>query len=418
MKIKETVRKDGLRIISCYVPHRRTIDVEILSRVGSAYNPPEKQGLFHCFEHMAFKGTKKRNLKELQDFNGKYLMGSNAGTNTLSTTYEVHVLDRKLVYACEYLCDIYLNSIFPTVELEKEKGPILLEIARKKDNDSAVTRQALMEHLYSENPIRVDGVGTIEGIQNIKRSDLVEQRNKWHIPSNTVAIAVGNIKHEQFVKEISKRIPHNSKKVELNTWSDEYAQLPSEKEVVIDRPGKQKQIIAIGCKLPKNLDEKTDEIFGLYSKMICSKQDSLLWNEIREKRGLAYILDGGFYYAYGLGKTFRVYAEIDPAKEEVFKKVLWKNLLNPKFSKKEFEDYKRKIEDSFEIKRDENSGDFEDMIWRKIVEGEPVRNIIKEEEERLKIIKSITLKDLYRVSKKFIRKERFVTVILRPGKSA
>jgi len=129
MKINETIRKDGLRIITCYVPHKKSVFVELVARVGHAYDPSNKPGLFHIFEHMAFKGTKKRTANDLLSFAARNFMDDNAGTGTLETTYEALAIDRKLPLACEYLCDIYFNSLLPSAELKKEIRLILLEAA-------------------------------------------------------------------------------------------------------------------------------------------------------------------------------------------------------------------------------------------------------------------------------------------------
>ncbi len=412
MKINETVRKDGLRIISCYVRDKRHVQMELAARVGSAYDPADKQGLFHCFEHMAFKGTKTRSIEDLQSFASKNLFGSNATTGELGTTYEAGAIDRKMPQACDYLCDIYFNSTFPAAELKKEKQPILLEIARRNDNDTQVARHAMLQCLYKENPIHKYGGGTIEGIENITRNDLVEEKKKWHIPSNTVAIAVGNVAHASFVKEIDKRIPVNFKKAERKQWSDEADEAPVSKEKTIERSDREKTILLIGCKIPEHVDMKTLEALSFFNRLMSGQSNARLWNEVREKRGLAYVIYSSVSGVYGLAKYFFVYAEVDRTKLDTVEGIVRRVLAEPVTQKREFEELKEISRDAFEVVAGEQSANYEEEIWNKIADGEPVKGVETHDKKRLKIIESLTMKDVENARRQLIRPELFARVAL------
>ena len=418
MKINETIRKDGLRIITCYVPHKKSVFVELVARVGHAYDPSDKPGLFHIFEHMAFKGTKKRTANDLLSFAARNFTSDNACTSTLETAYEASAIDRKLPLACEYLCDIYFNSLLPSAELEKEKKLILLEIARKKDSDGLVAIIAADKCLYKKNPLRYVGIGNAAGLARISRADLIKQKNKWHIPSNTVAIAVGNVNHRDFVKEINKRISLNAKKVSLTQWADEASDFPSKREVTIKLPKREKSILLLKCKIPRDLDMKKQEAFSLFNKLIGGGgySNSILWHEIREKRGLAYAIRSSYSTVTGLGDGFSVYAEIDPSKSVQVEKLIWQVLAKPISDKRRFDELREAIVDSFEIDTFENGSfeDYEDLIRDKIILDKPVKSIEGEDKKRLKIISHLTLKDLEAVRKEFIHPERFVRVLVEP----
>ena len=417
MKINETIRKDGLRIITCYVPHKRSVFVELVARVGYVYDPPSKPGLFHIFEHMATKGTKKRTASDLSSFAARNFMSDNAGTGPLDTTYEAVAIDRKLPLVCEYLCDIYFNSTLPSVELKKEKKVILMEIAGRKDSDRFAANQASDKCLYKKNPLllRSIGIGTATGLARIHRADLIKQKNKWHIPSNTVAIATGNVNHLDFVKEISKRIPLSTKKVSLTQWPDEANELPLKKEVVIKRPKREKSILLLECKIPKDIGMQKQEAFSMFSKLIGGGGDSnsILWQEIRERRGLAYVINSNYHGSPGLGDEFSIYAEVNPSKSAQVEKLIWQVLTKPLSDDRRFDELKEGITDSFEIDTVENSSP-EDPMLRKILEGKPVKDVEGEDKKRLKIISNLTLKDLEAVRKEFIRPERFVRVLVEP----
>jgi len=416
MKINETIRKDGLRIISCRLPHRKRVWIDLIARVGSAYDPVDKTGFFHCFEHMAFKGTKKRSIKDIQSFARKNLLLFNAHTDKLLTVYEVSAIDRKLPQVCEYLCDIYFNSIFPAGELQKEKRAIHLEIARNNDNDAVTAYEALYEHLYKSNPVRRHGGGTIEGIDRIRRSDLIAKKSTWYVPSNTIALAIGGVNHVDFVKEINRHIPLNNAVAPRKYWRDAASEPPLKREFTVVRPKREKTILILGCKIPLDIDMRTTETFSMFSKMIGGSNTSRLWNEVREKRGLAYTIGSSYFIVAGLADQFSAYAEIHPSKDREVERIIWKALTKPIFESREFDELREKTFDSFEIRAFEQSNveGYENLILDKIAEEKPVMEVETEDKRRLEIIKSLSLKDLNAVQRQFIRPERFLKVVLRP----
>ncbi|MCL4405102.1 MAG: insulinase family protein [Patescibacteria group bacterium] len=415
MRIRETVRKDGLRIISCKLPHKKEVWVDIVALIGSAYDPPGKSGLFHLFEHMAFKGTKKRTAEELQSLQRKNFTYSNAYTYHLRTMYEVAAIDSKLPQACDYLCDIYLDSIFPSEELRKEKKAVHLEIARNNDDDGKEVWRAINEGLYKSNPIRYRGTGTAEGVNQVTRENLIKQREIWHVPSNTVALALGSVEHDDFVREISKRIPLNNTVVERKYWPDEAYDRPHRAETAVIRPKREKAVLMFGCKLPLDIDFETDELITSFSKIFGGSSTSRLYDELRVKRGLVYTARSSYTSDLGLGRGFYIYAEVHPSKIREAERVIRRTLAKPLFKKSEFEEWRERVLDAFEIEAFEQSDldEYQWLIMEKISEGKPVREVETEDKHRIEIVKSMSLKDIDAVRHKFIRPEQFAKVLLR-----
>lgn len=415
MKIQETVRKDGLRIISCKLPHKKKVFVDLVARVGSAYDPTDKPGLFHCFEHMAFKGTKRHNISDLQSFVRKDLLYSNAWTGKLFTVYEASTIDRKLPQICDYLCDIYSNSTFPEKELRKERHTIHLEIARREDNDSVVARHFLDANLYRENPLR-RWSSTIEGINRVRRDDLLKQKATWYVPSNTIAIAIGSVDHDDFVKEISKRISVNYRNVQRKFWHDEANEPPAKRDIFVKRPKRNKAIVVFGRKIPSDIDLKTEVSLATFSKLMGLDNTSRLYTEIREKRGLAYAINAAYSSTPGLGDGFYVYTEVHPSKTDSVSKLIWRTLVKPFSDKKEFEEFRESMFDSFEVGAFEqtSTGTYEDRILRKIVEEKPVKDVETEDKRRKEVVKSLSIKDINKVQREFMQQDKFARVVLRP----
>ena len=412
MKIDETIRKDGLRIVSCYLPRKRSVFVELVSLVGFAYDPPDKSGLFHVLEHMMLQGTKKRTAKELTLFAEKNFFKYNAGVSHTHTSFHANIIDRNLSLACDYLCDIYFNSILPTTSLKKERKIILLEATREQDSDNIIAERAMDKCLYEESPLLRIGVGTASGIDKISRSDLLKQKNEWFVPSNTIAIAMGNINHTKFVREISKRIPINMKKVALKEWPDEAIKLPLKKEVVIKRPNRENSILLLKCKIPRDIGLQ-EQLLLVISKNLINYS---LMRETREKKGLTYVIQSQYATLLELGGEFYVYAETHPSKSAQVEKLIRKALARPLSDKNKIKNLLKKMLEHLEVSAVEESGYcyYSDLLMENILEGKPVQEVENKEKKMLKIISQLTLGDVEVVRKKYIRPERFAKVLLEP----
>ena len=412
MKVRETVREDGLRIISGRVPSKK-VRMELRAGVGSAYDPLGKEGLFHYFEHMAFKGTTGRSVEDINSFMGRNLLFRNASTGKLGTNYYAGAVFRKFPPICEFLCDLYFHSVFPETEMEREKEVILNEIARNNDQDRYRANFALREQLWERNPLRMPGVGSPEGVKNVSRNDLLSAQKHWYIPSNTVCLAVGRVDHNDLVAELNRHIPHNSTQVEHKTWSDEYGVLPRKQEVIVELPKRQKAIFLLGSKFPFYKDEKTNVLTKFLEYFLVRHTTSRLWREIREKRGLSYALSGGVARNYRLGHFFYVYVETLPQRVKEVQELVSELLMKPLDDADAFEETREWLYDWFTLDPEELSE------WLEFIVGALERGMSPKSAERYlsrmgKLISSISLEEVEDLRKSSLRSEQFVTVIAKP----
>lgn len=329
MRVQETIRDDGLRIISGKVPSKK-VHMSLTSLVGSAYDPPDRQGLYHYFEYMAFKGTEKRTVKDIRQFAARYLLHHNAATSKLSTVYYGTAVQRKLPQLCELLCDTYFHSMYPEEEIEREKEVVLNEIGTRKDSDSNRAYFALWESLWQKNPLRENGAGTSEGVEMLTRSDLISAHAKWHTPSSTVVIAVGDIHHHDLVNRLNTLIPFQKQNVSWKSWDSEYGDPPAEQNITIRLPGKQKATIVCGSKFPgHNKNQRTQVLWSFLVSMLVRGSNSILWQEIREKRGFAYSVSGGISGEHLLGNYFFANASVLPSRVEEVCDLIYECILTP-----------------------------------------------------------------------------------------
>jgi predicted Zn-dependent peptidase len=197
--------KNGLRIITVPQKNSQAMTVLILVKTGSKYETKEVNGISHFLEHMFFKGTKKRPSKitvaeTLDRVGGIY----NAFTSGDYTGYYAKVAASDGKLALDWVSDIYLNSLLPEKEIEKEKGVIIEEINMYLDTPMSYIHSLWDNLLYGDQPAGWDVAGTKESVAKISRADLINYRESQYTATNTVCCLVGKINEQEMIKEAKK----------------------------------------------------------------------------------------------------------------------------------------------------------------------------------------------------------------------
>lgn len=349
--INEFIRPDGLRVITKRLPSVKTIKVGVFTLVGSAYDDIDKNGQFHFFEHMAFKGTHTKSQQEIRRLQERYFLSSNAATGQIETSYYGSAPANRLKEVCDLLFDVYQNSVFPGDEIEKEKEVVLNEIARNLDNDHRQAYFGLSQLLWHTNALRRPGTGTKEGLENINRYLLLETRDKWHVPRNTVIIACGKLEHQEVVDLVNQYFPIQYAHLEHKSWNDELDELPLSNIDFLHKPDRNKAIIFSGLKIPRSIyaDLRTLGTFHIMVKMLTQGSTSILWNEIREKRGYAYTVSGGGFGHNQLGKALLFQIECLPKRAIDICEMLTPIVVDYKLEHDKFINSKEALLDRFKI---------------------------------------------------------------------
>ncbi|MDZ4284810.1 MAG: pitrilysin family protein [Patescibacteria group bacterium] len=414
MKLSETTRGDGLRIVTARVPSKR-VHFDLVAHVGSAYDPEDKRGLFHYFEHMAFKGTHERSVSDIRAFAQRNLLHNNASTGRTETRYYGEAVYKKAHHLIGLLCDLYCNSTFPADEVEREKEVVLNEIARDNDQDNYVAYFGLWEQLWKENPLRVFGVGSPDGVKSVTKGDLQQAQARWYVPSNTLAIAIGNIRHEEFVAELNKHIPHDTRSVSHLSWGDEYNEPPQKTEVIIEKSQREKATLVYGCKFPLYTDERDYIVSKFLEWVLVTGASSLLWTELREKRGLAYSVGGGVSTEHPLGAYFSVYVEALPSRLDEVRELIPSVLFQPFTDEAVFEETREHLYDWYTLGYDEGQSSWSSLIRRAAQGGKSLKKLERYFERHCKIISSVSLDEMEQMRVATLEPEKFVTVIIQPS---
>ncbi len=275
---------NGLRVIAEPIDHFRSVSVGLWVGAGSMTEKPSENGLSHFLEHMLFKGTERRSARaiaeEIDGIGGQI----NAFTSKECTCYYAKVMDEHLPIAMDVLSDILLRATLDEVELEKERGVILEEIAMVEDTPEDVVHDMLSEITFAGGPLAQSILGTMDGISAYNRNDLLAYRNTHYRPDNTVLAVAGRYEADQ-LRALAEEM--------LGSWApSEALALPA----VANRftPGIQRKVkdieqIHLCIGYPGiALGESDLYPLSVFNNMFGGGMSSRLFQRIREESGMAY----------------------------------------------------------------------------------------------------------------------------------
>ena len=283
------------------------VTINFWTDIGSRYERPEQNGISHFLEHMAFKGTGTRSAKQIaEDFDniGGHL---NAFTSREHTVYLAKVLKDNFLDAADLLSDILQNSVFDEKELELERGVILQEIAMTNDTPDDILFDYYQKAAFGEQPIGRSILGPGELVSNFSRADIKNYIDSHYCAENLVLSVAGNISHDTVVdfatKNLSKiRRGEKSKKEPAKYKGGEHR----------EKRDLEQTHLVMGF---EGLSYNNDDIYTmqLLSCILGGGMSSRLFQEIREKRGLAYSVSS-FNSSYSDSGTFSIYSATAPEK--------------------------------------------------------------------------------------------------------
>ena len=196
---KKTTFPNGVRIITERVPYVKSVSVGIWVNIGSRDETEAEAGLSHFLEHMIFKGTEQRDAlciaKEIDQVGGM----ANAFTGKEYTCFHAKVMSDRLPQITDLLIDIFLNSVFESRDIDRERHVILQEIGMTEDTPDEHIHVLFGQHFWPGAALGRSILGTVESIQSIDREALKRHQKKHYVPPKIVIAAVGDLEHEAFV---------------------------------------------------------------------------------------------------------------------------------------------------------------------------------------------------------------------------
>ena len=298
---KLTTLSNGAKIITETMDNVRSVAMGIVVGAGSGLEKDPVAGISHFIEHMAFKGTKKRTAfdiaSELDAVGGKM----NAYTSKELTTYYAVTLDKHIDVAVDVLSDIFLNSVYDSKEMELEKGVIVEEIKMYEDTPDELIHDLFTEVIYHGHPLGRPTIGSEKTVRSITRETMIDYIKELYSPDNTLIALAGNIKHEDAVRLIEPAFSAMKGKLPAMKKS-----VPTIKKGMKLKHKKTEQVhMCLGTSGPSQTDEDR-YAFSILDTVLGGSMSSRLFQEVREKRGLAYAIysyngalkDCGIYVVY------------------------------------------------------------------------------------------------------------------------
>jgi predicted Zn-dependent peptidase len=314
--IQKTTLDNGVRLVTERLEQAYSVTAGLWMEVGSRDEEAAQGGISHFIEHMAFKGTARRDAlaiaRELDRLGGL----ANAFTSKETTCFHARALASQVAEIADILTDIFLNPAFVPAELERERQVIMQEICAVEDAPDDLVHVLFGQQFWGGHPLGRPVLGTGESVGNISREDLLAYVDAGYSPQNLVVAAVGDLEHENILDLMGPALSQIPARP-----SRERRQPPSGKPglKVIQRDSEQVHV-ALGAPGPSATDP--ERFTGaLLNVILGGNMSSRLFQEVREKRGLAYAVYS-YLSSYSDSGMFGVYMGVAPGRSPEALKVV------------------------------------------------------------------------------------------------
>jgi predicted Zn-dependent peptidase len=282
---KVTRLPNGLTIATARMPHMTSVSLGLWVGVGGRYEAAEVNGVCHFIEHLLFKGTRRRSARRIsQDVEGigGYL---NAFTSEEMTCYHSKARHDRFDELFDVLSDMFLNSRFDPVEIDKERGVIKEELAMYLDQPQHRVQELLNETLWPDQPLGRPLTGTEETLDRLDRARLVDYQRENYVAGRTIIAAAGRLDHARIVRAVSRlagRFPQG--RVPQFTPVTGSQSRPNVR--LFTKETEQTQL-ALGIRTCSRHDPRRYAL-RLLNTVLGENMSSRLFQVVREDRGLAY----------------------------------------------------------------------------------------------------------------------------------
>ncbi len=409
MKFTKTVLDNGLRIITAPQEGNPAVTVFVLVEAGSKYETKEINGISHFLEHMCFKGTKNRPKaidisSELDGIGASY----NAYTSFESTVYFVKASRVHFDKALDVVSDIYLNQIFDSNEIDKERGVIIEEINMYEDLPMRRVQQIFTTLLYGDQPAGWDIGGEKDVIRKLTRENFIRYRGDHYLPNATAVVVAGGINEKEVIEKVKKAfegMPSGDKKGKLPV-KDEQAK----PELIVNKKKSDQSHLVVGVR-GYNLFDERRYILDVMADILGGGMSSRLFQKIRGEMGAAYYVRANNDYLTDHG-YFEASAGVDHQKLiPVIKAVLM-----------EFSRFKEELVGEKELKKAKNHmiGDMMlDLETSDSVAGfyghqEILSHEVITPEEVSEKINKVTARDIQTAARDIFRNEKLNLAVIGP----
>jgi predicted Zn-dependent peptidase len=296
----------GVRILTEAMPQVRSATLGIWADVGSSAEPADRRGMSHLVEHMLFKGTRRRTARKIAEEMDGIGGNLNAFTDKESTCYYAHVMDRHLPIAIDILGDMFLHSLFDPDELRKEQHVVLEEIKMYDDSPDEMIHDLFTRTMWRGSNLAEPTIGYAHTVTALERDHLRHWMAERYAPQTVVVTAAGNLVHDDVVELVAAAFADFGG-LAARPAPDRPQLTP---DVSLTFKDTEQAYVLLGS---RGLSMRDDDRYALsvLDTILGGGMSSRLFQEVREKRGLAYSVYS-FQQGYRDAGLFGIYAGTSP----------------------------------------------------------------------------------------------------------
>ena len=401
MSVKRSVHYIGLRIFTEEVTSLLSAAVGIWVNVGSRDEAPATAGASHFLEHLLFKGTPSRTALEISSSIDSVGGEMNAFTSKEYTCFYARVIDTDLPMAIDVVSDLITSSIVTALDVDAERKVVLEEIAMRDDDPSDLVHDLFSDTYYGDTQIGRPILGTIDSINNMSRNTVFNYYKKKYLPSDLVVAVAGNIKHKRVVAMVEQALSRDgfldvtgTPSIRANT---PVKRGPQQSVGLLYRKTEQAHML-YGMEGVARADERRFAM-GVLSAALGGGMSSRLFQEIREKRGLAYSV-----YAYsqqfaGTG-TLGFYAGCNPTKAveviDIIREIL-SDVADNGMTHEEIDRAKGAVRGSLVLSQEDSGSRMSRIGKNEIVYGQ-----VMDFDDILKAISAVSVEDVRSIASQYL----------------
>lgn len=282
--ITTTTLKNGVRVVTQHIDRMHTVTTGIWVANGTRHESPDQNGVAHFIEHMLFKGTGRRNARQISreiDSMGGIL---NAFTGHEYVCYYAKVLAKFMPRSFDLLSDIFLNSTFPADEIERERKVVLQEIKMRDDSPEEFIHDRYHQNHWQGELLGMPVLGTTDTIGSLSRDAIINYKDARYRPQDIIIAAAGNVRHDELVALVDPLFSSIA-----STWNPEPFDIHQNKtkELNLTERDMEQTLVCLGTHGLRH-DHPGRYALYLLTTILGGGMSSRLFEEIREKKGLAY----------------------------------------------------------------------------------------------------------------------------------
>jgi predicted Zn-dependent peptidase len=300
--IVRDVLDNGLRLLTERMTQVRSISIGVWLTRGSRHEAAERGGIAHFVEHMLFKGTATRSAEDIAQAIDSIGGQLDAFTAKEYASYYIKVLDEHLPLAIDILSDIVMNPAFSIEDIEREKKVVIEEIKMVEDTPDDLVHELFTQGFWEDHPLGRPILGTRETVESFNADLLRDYFRNAYTARNLIISAVGNLEHARVRELVEKKFSAVPKTGEL---IEERPPRVAPKILIRNKELEQSHLCVGVSSYPQNHDDRYSSY--VLNTLLGGSMSSRLFQNVREKRGLAYAVFSGLS-AYRDAGSFTIYA--------------------------------------------------------------------------------------------------------------